>query len=291
MFGMQTFDLTAHYSLLQAFDMAGRHIFFDDWTGTEAWARRSDDPATSRKERAAISRRLAEIEQQISVLHVPINHPENETQKSEAQAKYRELSDLRRTTEDRYRHFPVDYDNWVADHAAFVRRSRIEDVLMDALISGELDLVYGGGQVLPWEEWRHRPGFKVYINLSLVRMPDRYRNRRGIVQSDSDSTINPANPYREPGRYAAFVHADTFNDWLGQFVRNSDTPGSLEPEAECRLMIKEMVQMNPNSVPIKADCWQECRRRIPTLSERAFNRQWDAWTPDRWKAGGRRPSR
>jgi hypothetical protein len=286
---MPTFDLTAHYSLLQAFDLIGRRIFGDDWTGSEAWTRRSDDPAVTMKERAAVGRELAEIEQQIAALGIQINYPENESQKAEAQAKYQELSDLRRTGEDRYRHFPVEYDTWIADHAAYARRSQVEDIIMGAFSSRELDLVFGAGQVLPWEDWRHRPGFKVYINLSLIRMPDRYISRHGIVQSDRDSTVSPSNPYREPGRYVAFVKAETFNDWLGKFAPNPDSPGSLAPEAQCRSMIKEMVLMNHNSVPKKEDCWQECKRRIPKLSERAFNRQWADLTPDDWKAGGRRP--
>ncbi|MGC9417975.1 MAG: hypothetical protein ACP5EN_03295 [Rhodovulum sp.] len=50
---MLRFDLTAYYSLLDAFDLTGRLMFPKDWTGEEAWARdseSSDAVRTRRKE-------------------------------------------------------------------------------------------------------------------------------------------------------------------------------------------------------------------------------------------------
>jgi hypothetical protein len=288
---MHNFDLTAHYSLLQAFDLTGRRIFGADWTGSEAWSRRSDDPAVSMNERAAIGQEIAALERSMADLGVQITHPNDADHKKVSQDSYRELNKKLREAESKYRHFLPSYDGWIIDHAAYLRMSKVDGLLMTAFGLGELKIYYGNGNTVPWEDWRLRPAFKVYVHLSMVRVPRSERSGRGIVQSNRDSSITPDNPYQKPSRYAAFVDSAEFNQWVSKYSSSPDAPGAIEPEEQCRFMIKDMLLQSDKTVLIKANCWQECKNKIPKLSERAFIRVWTDLAPLNWQKGGRRPSR
>lgn len=285
---MQSFDLTAHHSLLQAFDLTGRRIFSDAWTGTEAWTRRADDPSTSKTEKAAIVRSLAEIAGKKAVLSPQINFEDDEEQRKVAQEKFVSLSRQERLAEDRLRHFPPQYDGWIEQHDNFVRRSQIEDLLLGAFSTGALQIYFGGGVAVPWEDWRHRSAFKVYITLSLIRVPRSERSDRGIVKSDRDSTITRNNPFREPNRLAAFVDVAEFNHWVLQYSTDTDAVGILEPETQCAAMLEDMILRFGDNSPGKAECWRDCKAAIPNLAERQFLRIWAKVAPKRWQKAGRK---
>lgn len=285
---MQTFDLTAHYSLLQAFDLTGRRIFGDDWTGTEAWTRQSDDPAISIAARATIAQEIVDLSRSMAELSAQVNYPANPEQKEGAQTRYIELSKQRREAEHRHRHFAGDYDNWIADHAAFVRKSKVEELIMGAFASGDLEMLYREGAVVPLQDWRLRGAFRVYLNLSLIRVPRNMRSGQGIVQSDRDSTITQDNRYHEPSRYAAFVSADEFHTWVQRYGDGPDVPGTLVPAEQCRILLNRMIDSAPNAVLKKPDCWQACKEKIPELTKRGFDKIWAMEAPDNWQRGGRR---
>ncbi|MCK0097619.1 hypothetical protein MWU60_18735 [Yoonia sp. F2084L] len=224
----------------------------------------------------------------MAMLSQQINHAGDKEQKTAAQEKYIDLSRQERLTEDRLRHFPPQYDGWIEQHDNYVRRSQIEGLMLDAFSTGALQIYYGGGVAVPWEDWRLRSAFKVYINLSLVRLPRSERLSRGIVQSDRDSAITPANPIREPNRLAAFVSMAEFNDWVLKYSSDPQNVGALEPKARCEAMIADMVQSNGDDIPRKADCWQDCKTAIPDLSKRQFLRTWAEKTPESWQRAGRK---
>jgi hypothetical protein len=69
----------------------------------------------------------------------------------------------------------------------------------------------------------------------------------------------------------------------------SHRSASMGAESECRTMIRELVSKGTSAK--KADVWAEAHERFGVrLSERSFNRAWDAEAPASWKKSGRRKS-
>ncbi len=285
---MQKLDLSAHYSLTQAFDLTGRRFFGDDWSGMEPWTRRADDPQASQNERAALSEEIVRLELSKSELSARINYAVDAADKEDGQAKYIAASDQLRKLEDRFRHFPASYDHWITTFDGYQRRSKVETLLLEAFGAGELQIYYAGNRVVCWEDWRHRPGFKLYMNLSMIRVPRSERSRSGIVQCDQDSLITPEDPYWEPTRYAAFVRADEFKQWSGKFQYAPDPSETFTPEEQCRALLKQWVTAHVGNPLKKQDCWRDVKKRLPNLSEAAFKRVWALETPGSWRIPGRK---
>ncbi len=264
---MQTFDLSAHYPLLQAFDLTGRRVFGDAWTGFEAWTQWADDPAPSLNGKAALGRELAKFGRSMAALDASINYSVDAEQRKLAQAEFIDLSKKKRLAEDRFRHFPASYDGWIVQHDAFKRRCKVEALMMGAFGSSDLKVYYLGGTEMPWENWRHRPGFRVYINLSLVRVPRRERHSTGTIQLSPDSTIASESRHLGPSRYAAFVQVGEFEQWSRKFKYAPDVSEALTLEEQCRVLLKRWVTDHFGKPLKKQDCWRDLKTRLPDLTK------------------------
>lgn len=284
---MQTFDVSEHYLLLQAFDRAGRHMFGEEWTGIEAWARHVDDPELSKSEKNTLSIEIISLKKQLGAIQPEIEFANDDAAKQNAQETYLEISQKLRVTEDHYRHFPASYDHWIADSNAYKRKTFVEQRMLSAFSKGDLTLIYRGGTQTSYEEIRLHSGFKINIALSQVRLPSRYRST--LVQCDRDSTVSPDNPYREPLRFAAFVKKRAFLQWRAKQKAKTSHSDDTTLEEQAEQLLDRLIHLAGDKVVLRDPCMKEFKTLFPALGVNAFKRVWINSTSKIEKTKGRPP--
>ncbi len=260
------FELSKHYSLLQAFDRIGEHLFASQWAGTEVWARPVEDPDQIRRERNAINERLNAIDAEVLLLGQRMARADCQQERAALHVQRSKLTAEANALHERRSTFPELGEPYFRDHDAFLRRQKTQEVLMVGLSEGAIHAQFGNGTLIDWKTWSRADGFKLYISLSMAVVPGKLSSLR-----------------RAPVFFARYV----FEDWLGSVEAIVERPVTeLSPQKRCEALIKAIV--NAGSWRKKDDCWHEAVQSIPELSKRAFNQAWSNAAPDHWKKSGRR---
>ncbi|MBB3065350.1 hypothetical protein [Limibacillus halophilus] len=259
-------DLAQNYLLLEAFDLLGRHLYGDDWTGLEAWARPQRSTREIRQEREAL---LAEIEKSTIALdaltrryNAVLDHDEQRALDAEITATRQALNETR----NRLRDLPSLTGSHIRDSAAYERRAVAEGLIKGALDKGELTAIYGPNQPFAWQDWKNQPWFRLDIALSLATVSPELSNLR---------------------RAPVFLPRATFQTWLdGIEPKTLERLEEMTPEMRCRAYLKE--EVSKGKTKSRDDYQEEALSLIEGLSIRLFRQLWTEIVPDSWKQGGRR---
>jgi hypothetical protein len=265
------FDLTSYHSLLQAFDLAGRRMFGTAWRGDEAFARRTDDPQATGSERRDILDRIkvlaGEAQSHNVIMGVEAGEDAHQSASDALHKINAELDDLKRQLTG----VPDVTDAWVEDFEAYSRRRQVERELSGAFDRGELQLQVGISEIVQWRSWSRLPDFKVYFNLSIVRLPLAHTGQRR--------------------RAPAFVARATLEQWLDRFETNATAEATLTPHARAQVWLKDkMRQHEPKQYP-KSEYRALAMSDISGLTARTFDTAWDQTVPESWRRSGRRPKK
>ncbi|WP_208347866.1 hypothetical protein [Pseudaestuariivita rosea] len=262
---MSTFTLSLFYPLLHAFDETGRAMFRSEWTSWEAWARDYGDPDETRQKRRAIFDALnVLVGRENALTQVFVDQSDKEAaaiQNHKFQAIYKEQERLKLELHE----LPQVQDNWIKDHKAFQRRSRVEAELRDAFKQGELTLLFGPSTIVDWKRWANSTDFRVYFCLSMIRAPK--------------------NQLFGTRRAAALINRVEFDEWIKRFGVVPEGDGGLTAKAQCTNRLRAEVAKGQKR-KTKDQYRAEMMDQIPGLSRRQFDRCWADETPDSWKVSG-----
>jgi hypothetical protein len=260
------------YTLSDAVELVGRHLYSHTWTGREYFFTLPVDSP-----------------QEIVAKREPL-----EKQRDAAIAEFREIEKaiLATTNAEEISHLMVRRESAesrsqilntqiVLDHPmnegvvetyeSHVRHKCATETLIDSIRQSRLNVHDGRGRFLsPWVWTDSR--FRCDIELSIVINP---KTAGGIR------------------RQAARIDREPFDVWLKTIPRlveriAPDRPEiSVAPEKQCESAITNWVESR--RIPINRTAASlELKRHIPDLSERAFLRAWAKCAPDSWKKSGRR---
>lgn len=252
--------------LLQAFDILGAHMFGDQWTGNEAWARPSDPPDLIRNKKNDLINQILAIDEEAAPLQKRFNLEPDLDEQSRLSGEMATLHKDRQDLERELQSLPNNLDTSVEDHAAFQRRKKIYQLIWDAAIAGELHFTAGNGMIIELRSWSEEKGFRLYPNLSMVRAPRRMSPRRSTVS----------------------IHRNEFEAWVSTHEpinRSKDTviELSLETRAEQRL-----TQLFNEMDGTKDEYLDRLRKEFTDLSQQAALRIWAKCAPAHRKKAGRR---
>lgn len=262
------FDLSEFHLLLQAFDIAGRHLYGKDWRGDEAFARDTEDPAAVSEERRDLQNRLKALEASAAPYRAILAADADEDEHQLASDALHHITHEQHQVKESLATLPHVTGSWLADHGAFTRRKAIEAELFGGFRSGDLSLQVGPREIVQWRSWSREPDFKVLFAMSSVILP---RSHAGLRR-----------------RGPAFVQRAAFNKWLDRFQGADADIDELTPESQLQVWLRDRVNRFKPKEFSKADYKAKALEDVPGLSKRVFDRIWAETVPDSWKQSGRR---
>ncbi|GGE43649.1 hypothetical protein [Actibacterium pelagium] len=260
------FDLSRYYNLLQVFDLAGRRIFGSEWQGDEVGARPVADPNSIKKQRYEFRNKIAELDGQIAPLQAQFGIDLDIEEAKETSEKLRPLKQKRSALVLEFNNLPYLTESWVASDNAFKRRMRVENELRAAFREEKLELILSTADVVKWRHWEEYSDFKVYFDLSMVRLPLSHTQQRR--------------------RAAGFVRKPDLDAWLVRFGAAKIT-GEPEEREHLRNWLEDKVRSDKAKARSKESYRAEAQRRFPSITIRMFNSVWDQAVPEAWKQPGR----
>lgn len=262
-------DFSNFYLLLEAFDRLGFHLYADEWTGREAWARPAESPDKLKTDKSALRARLESLDESILSKEREFRYATEPTDQNQISSDLDRLRKEHSSKLEDLRSLPVISDVISGPHASFERRATAEKVLWDAARSGDIVFRYGPDTLIDWTAWMADSAIKVHLSLSMARVSSLYSNlRRGPV----------------------FVDKVTFDRWLRTVRRVKEIAGA-EPdqESEFRAFLKREIQTGTKSMG-KGE-FQDVAENEYRVGKRPFQRIWDEEVPASWKRGGRPATR
>jgi hypothetical protein len=258
--------ITDHnYFFFQAYELLGRYLFGDTWTGNEIQEWEMKSPEAIEDLRTPHEAEVAELDDQDAELEAEIGRTVSEDEIERIQAKINQLQKTRALHLDALAKLPRLDDRYRERFQSVERRELTEKQLIDALADGALDAVFGFGLMVPGELWAGAPGFKYYLELSIAVMPKTHSGtRRGPI----------------------FIPKGAFDVWIDGIIPEvMDGSTSAAPEVLCRKFLRD-VSSGPRSKS-KTGYRKDAMANIEGLSIRQFDRAWDREVPIRWKEPGR----
>lgn len=260
-------SLDAHYFLLHAFDRLGRRLHGDEWDAQEYKVAPCRSPEEIEAQRRELQNGLDEIAAKIDALNGQIGKTVNADEIASFKQRMDELEAARTDIREVFYRLPHDMTGPQRDWDRHTRKQQTELLLLQALTDEKLFAYEPGGMRIEWRSWSLYPGFKCSLDLSLIRVPAHCSGQR---------------------RMSVLLHKEDFDKWLQTVLPVSESAlAQTSPEDRCRAWLVEIAL--PSAPPArKAEMCSEAMQRFPGLSERAFNRLWDAIAPEHWKKSGRR---
>jgi hypothetical protein len=258
-------NFTTLYFLLEAFDRLGARLYDDEWTGLEAWACPKDPPDDMLNRRKVFTDQMKALDARVASLQQDFNYAADREEQSRISAEKRPLEVERAKLDMALRSLPNLSDSYHADHAMFVRRERTEQTLWKAAGESKFQFQYGIGPLIDWRTWRTKPGFNVYLNLSMATTSDRMTGQR---------------------RMPVLVDRVAFDQWLGEITPMNAPPDSREAqEATFVAYLKSETLKNPNRLR-KTD-FQEIAKATYKIGTGRFRTLWDSHASKKQQRPGR----
>lgn len=264
----------ALYSLEEAFELLGTHLYGNAWTGWEITATPVDDPDGIDQQRAeldaqlkGIASEIADIDRQIATVVEAEAIKERKEQLVTLSGK---RSDLNAALSD----LPVIDDRHRQRHDRFHRRQHTERLLIEAFSTGALHAFSTRGLEatgIPKHLWQGENGFQYYLELSLVVLPrEQFGKRCGSVK----------------------LRSTEFDAWLvtvERIVVDPETP--LTPEEQATIWFRRFIEQH-TGIPAKHGyAIHLMRLEVHDLSGAGALRVWRAHAPKHWKRSGPRSAR
>ena len=265
--------LENYYFLLHAFDVLGRRLYPTDWTGDEFDQRDMEAPGEVAAKLKPVDEKLAEIDAELEANAAAIRRETGEAEMASLQQKRVELFANRTAALDERRPLQKLDDTYSRDYAAYQRRIKTEEALFGALESGKIRAQYGRSLLLDWASWSHEPGFKCYLELSLLKAPHRRSglSRAAVLirREEFDQWLQTRWP-TDPVARAAMLMEQRCEEWLANFVRDNDGK-------------------KPSS---KSMIYVSAKKALTGLPRRLFDRVWSGQVvPADWRRKGAPPQR
>lgn len=262
-------DLRQYYTLFQAYDQLGRHLYGDSiWTGTEIDREKLRPPEEIKAERAPIEARIHAIDEEVKNINDTIARIVDSAKIETATAKRTELLKERSEFQNRLFNMWDADERYAQSYEARRRREVTEKRLLEALKQGKLQAIFCRQTILPNYVWQGERGFRYYLDLSIAVVPNHVSAiRRGAV----------------------FVKKDEFHRWLDNVIPEIvHQTAVVDPRQRCRwFLLQAMKEGNEKKLKTKAEYREEAMKLIPGLSERAFNAEWHHTVPESWRGRGR----
>ena len=253
------FDTRDAYLLLEAFDRLGQHLYGEDWTGTEPWARPTDPPNLLREKRKSLGDRILELDAVLRDKHSRMHYAADEAERAAIAEEIRPLEQEKAEAERVRADLPIVTDSYMRDHDGFVRRERAEAELFDALRSGEIVLRYGTNLLIPYKDWSTEPGFKLHICLSMATASPKLSGLR---------------------RAPVTIDGKVFDQWLSKRLPINLPPDS--PQAKEAALADDLRRhINSGDPRMKRPAFLKWAKAEYKLGARPAGRVWDSIaTPD-----------
>lgn len=261
------FDLSQYYSLLEAFDQTGRRMYGDAWAGLEPFATSTENPEPIKEQRRSIFNEISDLESQ-KVRHQSMMRADVDSDLLQvASDKLAAIEEQMRPLRERLVLLPIMEDGAFEDFASYERQKSVKEELVDAFKRKELFLQIGPNQVVDWTAWSRYESFRIYFNLSIVRVPDSYLGRSR--------------------RLPAFVERTVLEKWLMRFGKPNAVEKVLTLSAQAEILLRQIVERDVTKRKPKPEYQIEIQSELPGLSKRDFDHVWKAVAPNSWRDGGR----
>ncbi|MFC1672651.1 hypothetical protein ACFL12_00725 [Pseudomonadota bacterium] len=256
------------YTLFDAFNFLGIHLYGPVWTGYEVRREREEDPTPTLDARAPLEEKAEHLASQLSDKY---NEQKIVEGRKEIRRVNNEIDNIRREMNENYQQLNNEGDvqsYQVTDYEAWVRFEKAEGKLLKALCNDELRVVCLSGLVVKADLWAEMPkGFGYDLEHSLVFLPSRESSK----QMDS-----------------GIIRKQQFEDWLANVIpENDEALAEVSPLVHCRSYLKGEVATGVKQMS-RDEYMDDARKKIDGLSERQFRQAWTEIVPDTWKARGRR---
>lgn len=261
-------NFDSHLYLLHAFDLLGRRLHGARWNGQEYRAAKRQPPDDVSAARAPFERSIADLDRRQAAIAEARRRTVAADEIARLADEERAVIAERQSLRNQLRELPEPDDSYATAWQAYSRRLETERLLVDALRSGKLQVQFPSGTVVDWPYWERDAGFKLFLELSMVKVP---RHRSGA------------------GRGSVLFRRDAFEEWLKTVLPYDEgDQAQLPPEERCRAWLVDLVgkMQKPGR---KEALRSEAMVRFPGLSKRAFDRIWEKHTPSNWRTAGRRP--
>lgn len=253
------------YTLSDAVELVGRHLFGDTWSSLEyIYCEGSRGPAEVAAERQPLESELTTVEAQIDANNRDIGAILDAGKIGRLKRKRGELEARENTLRARLRNLPYN-ETTIENYNAYLRWHKAKQTLLDGIRQLRLKVHDGRGRELNFSVWND-PRFRYYIDLSIV------------VNSRTAGGLR---------RQAARIDRDAFKNWLATVKPLVESPG--EPAVEERLteFVRREVDASRNSKrKTKPKLLELARNEIPGVTKRMFERVWGSVTPADWHKPG-----
>lgn len=270
-FPMRSSDTRSFYSLEEAFEALGRHLYASEWLGREITAQACEQPNTIEQKRADLIEQLNRFDGKIHAIDTSLSKTVSASETEQLKLQLVEVQSERQTTAMALGEIPEVTDRDRQRYEAWRRRENTENTLRDACSSGAVKVFSCFGpemmEIEP-ELWRGARGFSYYLELSLVVLPRQLSSRR---------------------RGAAKVRIAAFDKWLTTIDRIVLEEGAeLSPKELGTIWFRGLIERETGIPPKRDNVIEEMRAEAPGLSEAAALRIWSDHAPKRWTRSGPR---
>ncbi|WP_373085290.1 hypothetical protein [Sneathiella sp.] len=145
------FDLDSHYFLLQAFDRLGRHLYRNDWTGMEAFAAPSDDPAILKTRHKELNDQLDTIGLEKAGLLLKGGRLEKGPEKEKINLRLFELQKQEQELLNRKSALPSYRETLIADYEQYQRGQQTREILFRGFADKKIEALFGLDQIIDWK--------------------------------------------------------------------------------------------------------------------------------------------
>ena len=259
------FDLDDYYFLLQAFDRLGRHLYRNDWTGMEAFASPSDDPAILKAAHKDLDDRLDAIGLELTGLRQRGDRLETGAEKEQIDQRLFELQKQEQELFNRRSALPSYRETLIADYDQYQRGQKVRKILFRGFADKKIKALFGLDQIIEWKLWRGYESFEVSVSLSLATAPPEYSTR---------------------GDAPVFVSKTSFDRWLISLQPLVESePKTLTAKEQAIRLMTTLAETHKRIK--KEDCWQIMKAEVADLTQNMFNGVWKDYAPAHWKKQGR----
>lgn len=256
-----------HYFLLQAFDLLGRKLYPDSWTGTEYESREVPSPEELQNVRTPIEREIKEqeaiweeAEKELKAKLLSVEDREDLVQRiDQARDRSNELI-------DQLQHIERPGASHESAYRSQQRMIVARDRLYEAFRVNEIEPRFNGSSLIHWDAWLRNEGCQVFLSVSMMTTsPSMSGKRRGSVT----------------------VEKVPFDRWLAKVI---PLEGSISPEVESALAYTNYLE-NEIAGGVKnltRDQYLEVGKKNYGLGANEAKRIWRDTVPADWRKKGRR---
>lgn len=249
------------HSLLAAFDLLGRRMYPEHWTGLEVEAEPVEPPEVAAERRRSVQDRIEALDRALLDLDARQSVTRDPARTNEIAAERRRTVEARSLAMRDLDQCHEPNQRYVARFERWQRREGATGRLIEALAEERFLAVTEVRQSIPSHLWRRiEPGFQLHLPLSVISMPP-----EGVRQ------------------HAVLLPKSSFDAWLRDAF-----PIDPPPEIACELFLSDHCRNSDVRRP-KAELFALAKRHIPNLTGRAFARAYAKVAPEEWLRGGRPP--